>query len=382
MTTALLLLLLFVMLGLAYANGANDNFKATATVYGAGALGYRGALRLATLAQVSGSVASLFLASALIRAFGGKGLVPDAVVGDPLFLIAVGTGAACAVLIATRLGLPISTTHALIGGLVGGGIAFAPGDLRWNMLGAKYAMPLLISPFLAFALTAALYPIAHYVRRLLGIEAGSCACVSAAQQAALAGADESFHLQPPTPCLVLAHERDCLALRYRGAVMGVSAQNVADAIHMCSAYALGFARGLNDTPKVLGILVAAHWSGMNNHVALMLVACVMAVGGILHSRRLAETMGKRITTMNTGQGLLANLVASCLVIGASLMGSPVSTTHVSTGAIVGIGSWTKGSDWRLVGGIGLAWIATLPIGAALAFSTAAILRSLIPGTPY
>ena len=76
----------------------------------------------------------------------------------------------------------------------------------------------------------------------------------------------------------------------------------------------------------------------------------MASGGVLHSRRVAETLGHRITSMTPGEGLLANAVSSGLVIGASLLGSPVSTTHVSTGAIFGIGVRTGGADRRVVAG--------------------------------
>ncbi len=96
----------------------------------------------------------------------------------------------------------------------------------------------------------------------------------------------------------------------------------------------------------------------------------MALGGLLHSRRIAETLGHRITSMNHGQGLIANSVASALVIGASLLGSPVSTTHVSTGAIFGIGVWSGKADTRVIGGIVLAWVATLPLGAAVALGVA------------
>ena len=77
--------------------------------------------------------------------------------------------------------------------------------------------------------------------------------------------------------------------------------------------------------------------------------------------------------MDPGQGLVANSVASTLVIGASLMGSPVSTTHVSTGAIFGIGMHTGSADTKVIGGIVLAWVATLPIAAALAAGIATVL---------
>ncbi len=352
---------------LAYANGANDNFKATATVYGSGALPYKRALKLATLAQLSGSVASLFLAAVLVKAFSGKGLVPDEVVADPVFRCAVGAGAALAVLLATRFGLPVSTTHALIGGLAGAGMATAPAAMAWGALGGKYFLPLLLSPLLAVTVTAGLYPLARALRKRLGIEASSCICVEQAQ--AVPQAEGALILHAEATALTLSADHRC-SLRYQGAVFGISAQQAADTLHKCSAFSLGFARGLNDTPKIMGILAVAALADIDSRFILALVALFMAAGGLLHSRRLAETVGKHITPMNTGQGLLANLVSSSLVIGASLLGSPVSTTHISTGSIFGIGFWTGRTDWKLAGGIVLAWAATLPLGAALAYGFA------------
>ena len=369
----ILVLLFMVALFLAYANGANDNFKATATVYGAGVLSYRKALLLATAAQATGSAASLLLASALVKAFSGKGLVPDSAVSNPLFLTTVGIAAALTVLIATRAGLPVSTTHALIGGLVGAGLIFAPSGLAWGALGTKYFMPLLISPVLALAGAAVLYPIARRLRCALGIEAQSCVCVEPGAELVPAAPEGAAVVQRAGALLTVSAEGAC-AGPYVGSVFGVSAQQIADSLHFCSAFSLGFARGLNDTPKVFGLLVAAQLSGVEMRLALVCVAVVMAVGGLLHSRKLAETMGKRITPLNTGQGLLANVVASALVIGASLLGSPVSTTHVSTGAIFGIGLSRRQANWPLVGGIVLAWVATLPLGALLAYGTGALLR--------
>ena len=148
---------------------------------------------------------------------------------------------------------------------------------------------------------------------------------------------------------------------YHGRVVGLSAQRVVDVMHLASAFALGFARGLNDTPKILALLVAAAWSGMSMSLSLGAIAVVMAAGGVIHSRRIAETLGRRITEMNRGQGLVANAVGSTLVIGASIAGMPVSTTHVSTGAIFGIGLWTGRTDRRVVGQIVAAWVLTVPL---------------------
>jgi len=364
-----MLLLVGAVLLLAYANGSNDNFKGVATVYGSGTLPYRGALGLATAAQVVGSIASVALADALLKAFSGKGLVPPEVVGDPSFLLAVGVGGALAVLAATRVGLPVSTTHALIGGLVGAGLALSQVPLQWGALGAKYLVPLLVSPLLALGAAGVLYPVARGARRALGISATTCVCIGQRADPVAVAPDGTMVLAASGVALTV-DERQACARVYAGSLAGVSAQPVVNAVHTMSAFALGFARGLNDTPKVLALLVAAGWSGVHPRVALAAVAIAMALGGVLHARRVAETMGHRITRMNCGQGMLANTVSSVLVIGASLLGSPVSTTHVSTGAIFGIGVWTGSADVRVIGGILLAWVGTLPLAAAIAYLVA------------
>lgn len=107
---------------LAYANGSNDNFKGVITLFGSDTTDYRRALWWATLTTAAGSVCSVFLAQTLIHNFSGKGLVPDAVAGKPDFLLAVVIGAALTVILATLTGFPISTTHSLIGALVGSGL--------------------------------------------------------------------------------------------------------------------------------------------------------------------------------------------------------------------------------------------------------------------
>ncbi|MGH0028858.1 MAG: anion permease [Myxococcota bacterium] len=367
-------LLLLAALALAWANGANDNFKATATLYGSGTLDYEAGRRLATAAQLCGSVASVVLAGALLTAFGGKGLVPEAVVGNPAFLVSVGAGAAATVLLATRVGLPISTTHALVGGLAGAGLALAPSSLSWSALGGSYFLPLLVSPVLATGVAALAYPLAHRGRRALGVESDTCVCLGPEPQPVAVTPDGvMLHRATGVP-LTLAEREHCQQV-YGGSLFGTSVKRLVDALHTGSAFALGFARGLNDTPKVLALLVAAGWSGVDPRASLAVVAGAMALGGWLRARRVAETLGHRITKLSHGQGLLANGVASSLVIGASLLGSPVSTTHVSTGALFGIGLWSDDTDWRTVGGILAAWLATLPLAAGLAAGAAFLLPS-------
>ncbi|HEY8506586.1 MAG TPA: inorganic phosphate transporter, partial [Gemmataceae bacterium] len=131
----MLTLIFLAVVFLAYTNGANDNFKGVATLFGSGTARYRTALLWATLTTLAGSLLALHFASGLVETFKGKGLVPDAITGSPRFLLAVSFGAAATVLLATRLGMPVSTTHALTGALVGAGTLAAEGGVRLAALG-------------------------------------------------------------------------------------------------------------------------------------------------------------------------------------------------------------------------------------------------------
>ncbi|MEM9174605.1 MAG: inorganic phosphate transporter [Myxococcota bacterium] len=372
----LLVALVFAAFSLAFANGANDNFKAVATVYGSGMFDYVASRNFATVAQVTGSLASVALADRLLKAFSGKGLVPDALVADPIFLVAVGLGAATTVLVATRVGLPISTTHALVGGLAGAGLGLAPTQLSWSALGGSYFAPLAISPILAVAIAGLLYPVAHHAKALIGLPARRLARLRGAPLMASSIADGHL-LDPDGVCsaLEVGSSAGGGAL-HPGSIAEVRVQWAVERLHVISAFSLGFARGLNDTPKVLALLVAAGWSGLDPRISLLAVALAMAAGGFLRARRVAETLSHGITEISRGQGLVANAISSGLVIGASLLGSPVSTTHVSTGALFGIGAWNDRTDWRTVGAIVGSWLGTLPLAAVLAWTVASLLAGL------
>ncbi len=127
--------LFLTTLFLAYTNGANDNFKGVATLFGSQTTRYRTALGWGTATTFLGSVCSIFLAAALVRTFSGREIVPDAVAGSPKFVLAVGMGAALTVLLATLKGLPISTTHSIVGALVGAGIVAAGAQANLVRLG-------------------------------------------------------------------------------------------------------------------------------------------------------------------------------------------------------------------------------------------------------
>jgi len=365
---SVLAIFLFGML-LAYANGANDNFKGVATLYGSGAASYRRALVWTSLATFAGALTALVLARELIIVFKGVGLVPDDVIQLQAFPLAVGLGAATTVLLATRLSLPVSTTHALIGALAGAGWMASPIGIDEARLAEKFFLPLIAGPALAIGLALALYPLLRRLRRRLGVEPETCLCVGnkviASVPVAMASKAEVLRLvggELTLPHVTLDSEAYCRST-YRGAVAGVSVKRLIDAVHYLSSGLVCFARGLNDTPKIAALLLIG--SRFPLEASIFAVGIFMLLGGLAHSRRIAETMGHRITDMNPGQALTANLVTGALVLGASRIGVPVSTTHVSCGSLFGIGAVTGRAHGRTIGRILLAWATTLPLGMLL-----------------
>jgi PiT family inorganic phosphate transporter len=149
--------------------------------------------------------------------------------------------------------------------------------------------------------------------------------------------------------------------------------NIAGGLHWFSGAAISFARGLNDTPKITAVLLVAVAGAIR--LDYLLVALAMAVGGLLGAARVARTMSKKITPMATPEAVSANLVAAALVMLASPLALPVSTTHVTSGGIFGIGLLRrKEADWSRVRDIILSWVATLPVGAVLAVAFYWLLR--------
>ncbi len=159
--------------------------------------------------------------------------------------------------------------------------------------------------------------------------------------------------------------------RYQETIFSVTVQSLLNGVHYLSAGAVSFARGLNDTPKIVALLIAAQ--AMELRWGMVLVGVAMAAGAVIHARKIAETMAHRITRMNHGQGFVSNVVTAGLVLVASRFGLPVSTTHVSCGSLFGIGAVTGQARWKTIGGVLLAWVVTLPLSAVLAAIAARIL---------
>jgi PiT family inorganic phosphate transporter len=351
-------LLIIGVLFLAFSNGANDNFKGFATVWGSGTLNYRTALKLSTAATIAGSLCSMFLAEALAQQFSGRGLVPDVAANAPQFILSISIGAALTVFTARRAGLPVSTTHALIGGLVGSGLGVSGGDLHVDKLMNSFLLPLLVSPLLA----AMLGWLAYRFMRLRPAQ-NDCACLVAPEP--VAGPAHSGVLMSisVTPAIVISTDKQCDTLA--APVRRFSISRLGDRLHIFSATLICFARGVNDTPKLAGLMIAAHLLDCASSV--LAITVIMAAGGLIFARRVAHTMSHRMTRIDNTQGLAANLITALLVLFASKLGLPVSTTHVSVGSIAGVGAGAHTLNRSIIRNIVLSWLATLPLAAALAW---------------
>jgi inorganic phosphate transporter, PiT family len=324
----LLTFLAATALFLAFSNGANDNFKGFATIWGSASLSYRAALILSNLATLAGGIISIILADGLIKQFSRRGLVEDAVAASGPFALAVAGGAGVTVALATRLGFPISTTHAIMGGLIGS--ALSSGEtIAYGHLGKQFILPLLSSPVISALLGFVAFSLVGRFRRAPKMVAG----LSAAQRA-----------------------KDPAALTIA---------------HMGSAITICFARAVNDTPKLAALLLGAGvLSSWNSAFA---VTAAMVAGGALFSRRVAETMSLKISDIGSVQGTTANLVTSTVVLTASAFSLPVSTTHVSVGSIIGSGKAADTLDLSTVRNVLLSWVVTLPV----AIISAAIVMQLV-----
>ncbi len=436
------LAVLVAALFLAFVNGANDNMKGAATLYGAGSMSYRGALWLASAATAVGAVASVFVASALLAAFSGKGLVPDSFLTVD-FMGAVAAGAALVVAAATLAGMPVSTTHALVGGLLGAGLVAAGSQLAVAALARVFLLPLLAGPLLAAALGYGLYRGMRAIGGAFGLRAETCLCVGRVSEAGSRGffvgfsapvlpggqgagvsgagvAAEAFRgaesrraarsvgalsagvvseaalrsgppasgpvasmmaagratagdisvsgIAPAVPAtdegfaVELGCDDDC-ARRFDERAGRVALGSLLEAGHVASALLLSFGRGLNDTPKLAAILAAAGLLSSFN--AALAVAAAMTLGGLLAARRVAETMAHKITRISPTTGAAANAAAAALVIAASPLGLPISTTHATAGSIFGIGAAGSGVERSTGTSVASAWALTLPAAALL-----------------
>jgi PiT family inorganic phosphate transporter len=312
----LLVSLVAVALVFDFMNGRNDAANSIATIVSTRVLSPRYAVVWAAFFNfVAFLVFGLHVASTV-----GKGIIAPQAISDAVIFGAL-AGAICWQLITGYLGIPSSSSHALIGGLVGAGVQHAGFDaVVWQGL-SKTAVGIILSPVtgLAIALLLVLLVSWAFVR------------------VAPARVDGIFRK-----------------------VQFISA----------SLYSLG--HGGNDAQKTMGIITAllyAHGAVAGDfHVPFwVVVSCnsAMALGTLLGGWRIVHTMGSRITRLAPLQGVCAETAGSITLFMATGLGVPVSTTHTITGAIIGVGAARRVSAvrWGVAREIVIAWIITMPAAA-------------------
>jgi PiT family inorganic phosphate transporter len=314
-----LIALIAVALAFDFLNGLHDAANSIATVVSTGVLKPHQAVLMAAVFNF----VALFIFHLKVAATVGKGIVDPEIV-DHYVVFGALLGASAWNVITWWAGLPSSSSHALIGGLIGAGVAKAGlGSLVASGIG-KTVLFIFLSPLLGFVLGGLLLVLVSWI----------------------------FRRSPPAR-----------VDRWFRRLQLVSA----------SLYSLG--HGGNDAQKTIGIiwmlLVAAGVQGAREQVpAWVVVACYVAIalGTLLGGWRIVKTLGQRITKLKPVDGFCAETGGSITLFLATALGIPVSTTHTITGAIVGVGSTRKvsGVRWGIAGNIVWAWIFTIPASAFMA----------------
>ncbi len=367
MDTLVLILPLFL---LSFANGSNDVSKGISTLVGSRITGYRSAIIWGTACTATGATVSAFFAIEMIKTFSGV-INSDSI--DIAFPIAVFTGASLWVIISSRTGIPVSTTHAITGALFGAGtLAVGFNNLEWQVLGKKIILPLAFSPLIALGLSWLFFPV---IRRLYSLTGNYCICIEKKEEVfytpvskAMPGTISAIAQVKPIPqtSLIAAEKSACPDYLYSNTRV-----DLPDLFHWLSSGMTSFARGLNDTPKIVAIALTMTdvETGMHKTLFFLVASLAMGIGSTVSGLRVTRTLAERITPMNPQEGLVANITTSILVTIAARFGLPVSTTHVSSGSIIGIGlkCGMEKVRWRIVLEMVLAWIVTLPSSALIAF---------------
>jgi inorganic phosphate transporter, PiT family len=311
-----------------FTNGFHDTANVVATSISTRAVPPRIAVGFAALLNFAGAFISLKVAATV-----GKGIVDDKAI-TPTIVFAGLIGAIGWNLITWYFGLPSSSSHALIGGLVGSVVAGAgTSDVIWSGLLGKVVVPALVAPVLAFV-TAAIGILVIY--RVIG------------------------------------------ALRPGPVTGGFKLGQLA------SGGLLALAHGTNDAQKTMGVItlaLIAHGdiSANNFHVPKWVViaaATAIALGTYSGGWRIIKTMGSRIIKMDSAQGFSAQGAGAAVILAASHYGYPLSTTHVISGGVMGAGAAKRVSAvrWGVAGNIMVAWVLTIPAAAAMGALTWAITR--------
>ncbi|REF36148.1 inorganic phosphate transporter [Thermasporomyces composti] len=319
MELALVVAVVMIALIFDYTNGFHDAANAIATSVSTRALTPRTALFLAAVMNLLGALISEGVASTI-----GSGIITPSVDAHGMTVVFSGLiGAITWNLITWRLGLPSSSSHALIGGLIGAGLA-ASVTVHWSVIISKVAIPMVLSPLIGFCLAyAVMVALLWIFRRARPYKVN------------------------------------------RGFRAGQSV----------SAAAMAFGHGLQDAQKTMGVIVlalvtAGLHEGSDVPLWVKLAAAIaIALGTYSGGWRIMRTLGRRVIKLDPARGVAAELTASSvLYVMAIGLHAPVSTTHTISAAIMGVGATRRLSAvrWGVAGNIVLAWVLTIPMAAAVA----------------
>jgi PiT family inorganic phosphate transporter len=318
----LLVGLIAVALAFDFLNGLHDAANSIATIVSTRVLSPQYAVIWAAFFNF---IAFMFFGLHVAQTI-GKGIVEASII-DPRVVFGALSGAIAWNVITWLAGIPSSSSHALVGGLVGAGVAKA-GVSAVVMSGfMKTAFAIVLSPLVGFLIALVLMLVVSWVGR------------------------------PFTPFAV---DKSFRSLQF------VSA----------SLYSLG--HGGNDAQKTMGIIAVLLYSegylGQTFHVPFWVVLtcqAAMGLGTLFGGWRIVHTMGSKITRLSPMQGFCAETGGAITLFMATGLGIPVSTTHTITGSIIGVGSAKRTSAvrWNVASGIVVAWVVTIPASASIAAAT-------------
>ena len=325
--------ILIAVLGLAvlfdYINGFHDTANAIATSVSTRALSPRVAIAMSATANFVGALTGTAVAKTI-----GAGLIAPQAEGG-LVVAAALVGAIVWNLLTWRLGIPSSSSHALIGGLLGASAA-AIGFGAWQVGGilGKVILPLVGSPIVGFAVGFALMVVIFNLFRR-------------------------------------AHPKT-MNDRFRR-------------LQVLSAAFMAFSHGSNDAQKTMGVMTLALVSaGIIPEFKVPLWVIILAAGAISLGTaaggwRIIRTMGSKVVKLDPVHGFAAETTAASIIFGASTLGMPVSTTHVISSAILGVGSSDRfrAVHWGVARRIGIAWVLTLPASGLVAALGYIVLKPIL-----